>query len=193
MNCVQSKVEIEDIIKKSRFISMLISCQTENDALQQLSYQYQQHPNSSHIVYAYRIKSTTKIITRFNDAGEPSGTAGKPIFLHLEGKDLINLICIVVRYYGGIKLGAGGLTRAYGNMAKKAIAASSISEFIEYTEFKLALEYNQLQKFEYHLAKLKGVIINQVFSENINLVIKIPEKNLNLLQDTFQTSRILKV
>ena len=96
MNCVQSKAEVEDIIKKSRFIGMLIPCQSENVALQQLSYQYQQHPNSSHIVYAYRIKSTTKIITRFNDAGEPSGTAGKPIFIHLEGKDLINLICIVL-------------------------------------------------------------------------------------------------
>lgn len=193
MNCVQSKVEVEDIIKKSRFIGMLIPCQSENVALQQLSYQYQQHPNSSHIVYAYRIKSTTKIITRFNDAGEPSGTAGKPIFIHLEGKDLINLICIVVRYYGGIKLGAGGLTRAYGNMAKKVIAASSMSEFIEYTEFKLELEYNQMQKFEYHLAKLKGLIISQIFSEHINLVIKIPEQNQNLLQDTFQTSKILKV
>jgi len=78
-------------------------------------------------------------------------------------------------------------------MAKKVIAASSMSEFIEYTEFKLELEYNQMQKFEYHLAKLKGLIISQIFSEHINLVIKIPEQNQNLLQDTFQTSKILKV
>ncbi len=193
MNCVKSTVEIEDIIKKSRFIGMLFPCQSENEALQLINQQHQQHPNASHIVYAYRIKSTTKIITRFNDAGEPSGTAGKPIFIHLKGKDLINLICIVARYYGGIKLGAGGLTRAYGNTAKKAIAASSISEFIEYTEFKIELEYNQMQKFEYHLAKLKGVIINQEFSENISLVIKIPEQNQNLLLNLFQSSSILKV
>ncbi len=193
MNCVKSTVEIEDIIKKSRFIAMLIPCQSENEALLQLNQQHQQHSNASHVVYAYRIKSTTKIITRFNDAGEPSGTAGKPIFIHLEGKDLINLICIVVRYYGGIKLGTGGLTRAYGNTAKKAIVASSISKFIEYTEVKLELKYNQMQKFEYHLAKLKGTIINQEFSENINLVVKIPEQNQNLLENLFQTSIISRV
>jgi uncharacterized YigZ family protein len=193
MNCVKSTVEIEDIIKKSRFIGILIPCQSENEALLQLNQQHQQHPNASHIVYAYRIKSVTKIITRFNDAGEPSGTAGKPIFLHLEGKDLINLICIVIRYYGGIKLGAGGLTRAYGNTAKKAIAASSISKFIKYTEFKLELEYKQMQNFEYHLTKLKGIILDQEFSENISLVIKIPEQNQNLLLNLFQSSSILKV
>jgi putative IMPACT (imprinted ancient) family translation regulator len=70
-------------------------------------------------------------VCRFYDAGEPSGTAGKPVFKYIEGHDLINILCVVVRYFGGIKLGAGGLTRAYGNTAKLAIAAAAVVEYIE--------------------------------------------------------------
>lgn len=186
MKCISSVIEIEDVIKKSRFIGLLIPCQSENEALQSLNQQYQQHSNASHVAFAYRIRSTSTIITRFHDAGEPSGTAGKPIFQYLEGHDLINIICIVIRYYGGIKLGAGGLTRAYGNTAKKAIEKSSITEFIEYTEIKLQLNYNQMQNFEYHLAKWDGSIIKKEFSENIDLVIKIPEFNAPSLTEMFK-------
>lgn len=187
MKRVTSIVEIEDTIKKSRFIGMLIPCQTETEAIQYLNQQHQQHANASHIAFAYRIKSATGITIRFHDAGEPSGTAGKPIFQYLEGNNLINIMCIVIRYYGGIKLGAGGLTRAYGNTAKKAIKNSSISQFIEYTEIKLKLNYNQMQNFEYQLAKLDGTIIKKEFSENINLLVKIPEFNSTFLTNLFKT------
>jgi len=175
MYCVKNSVQIEDIIKKSRFIGILIPCQTENEAIQQLNSLQQQYPDASHLVFAYRIQTTKGIVTRFHDAGEPSGTAGKPVFQHLAGKDLINLLCVVVRYFGGVKLGAGGLTRAYSNTAKKAIEASTISEYIEYTHIKFTLDYNQMQNFEYQLKKFEGVIIKQDFTENIQLLIKIPE------------------
>ena len=186
MHCVKTTVTIEDTIKKSRFIGILIPCQTENDALQQLNLLHQSHPNASHIVFAYRIKSPKGIIMRFHDAGEPSGTAGKPVFQHIEGKDLINILCIVIRYFGGIKLGAGGLTRAYGNTAKKVIEASGITEYIEYAQVKLTLDYKQMQNFEYQLKKLDGVIVKQVFSENINLLVKLPEKHLTVLTEQFK-------
>jgi uncharacterized YigZ family protein len=104
--------ETEELIKKSRFIGHISPCSSEQDALLFIRQLYQQHPNASHIVYAYRVQSPDGLICRFNDAGEPSGTAGKPIFQHLEGKQLINLVVAVIRYFGGVKLGAGGLTRA---------------------------------------------------------------------------------
>lgn len=187
MHCVKTTATIEDTIKKSRFISILIPCQTEKEALQNISQFHQQHPNANHIVFAYRIKSANGIIMRMHDAGEPSGTAGKPVYQHLEGKDLINILCIVVRYFGGIKLGAGGLTRAYSNASKKAIDASIVTEYIEYAEVKLELEYNQMQHFEYQLAKLDGEIIQQDYSDNIKLTIKIPEKNKTNLMDFFES------
>ncbi len=178
MYCVKTTQTIEDVIKKSRFIGLLIPCQTESEAIQNLQSLQQHYADASHLVFAYRIKSPKGIVTRFHDAGEPSGTAGKPVFQHLAGKDLINLLCVVVRYYGGIKLGAGGLTRAYSNAAKKVIEASQVVEFIEYTEVKLTLEYNKLQNFEYQLKKFDGVIVSQEFSENIALTVKLPEGRL---------------
>ena len=118
---------------------------------------------------------------RFHDAGEPSGTAGKPVFQHLEGKNLINVLIVVIRYFGGIKLGAGGLTRAYGNTAKKVIGACTLTEYIDYTEIKLELDYKQMQHFEYQLEKLGGTIMQQDFTEKISLLIKIPVENLSIL------------
>ncbi len=185
MYCVKKSVQIEDIIKKSRFIGLLIPCQTENEAIQQLNHLQQQYPDASHLVFAYRIQTAKGIVTKFHDAGEPSGTAGKPVFQHLAGKDLINLLCVVIRYFGGVKLGAGGLTRAYSNTAKKAIEASTVSKHIEYIDIKFTLDYNQMQNFEYQLKKFKGLIIKQVFTENIQLLIRIPESKATEFSQLF--------
>ncbi len=187
MHCVKTKVTIEDTIKKSRFIGILTPCLSEQEVLNHLNHFHQQHPNASHIVFAYRIKSTRGIVMKFHDAGEPSGTAGKPVYQHLEGKNLVNVLCVVIRYFGGIKLGAGGLTRAYGNTAKKVIEASQITEYIEYAEVQLELEYKQMQLLKYQLEKLDGMILKQDFSENINLIIKIPKKNLDILTEKFKS------
>jgi putative IMPACT (imprinted ancient) family translation regulator len=108
MFCVKSKYTIEDTIKKSRFIGIILPCSDENDVLINLKQLYQQYPDASHIAYAYRVKTDGGIIYRFHDAGEPTGTAGKPIFQHLDGKDLVNCLVAVIRYFGGVKLGAGG-------------------------------------------------------------------------------------
>jgi uncharacterized YigZ family protein len=184
--CVKTTQTIEDTIKKSRFIGIIMSCQTEKQVLQHLNQLHHAHPNASHIVFAYRIKSSNRLVMRFHDAGEPSGTAGKPVFQHLEGKNLINVLIVVIRYFGGIKLGAGGLTRAYGNTAKKVIEACTMTEYIDYAEIKQELEYKQMQHFEYQLEKLGGTIIEQGFAEKISLLVKIPEKNLSILLEQFK-------
>jgi putative IMPACT (imprinted ancient) family translation regulator len=88
---------------------------------------------------------------------------------------------VVIRYFGGTKLGAGGLTRAYGNTAKKVIEACTMAEYIDYTEIKLELDYKQMQHFEYQLEKLGGTIMQQGFAEKISLLIKIPVENLSVL------------
>ena len=186
MHCVKSTVTIEDTIKKSRFIGIVIPCQSEKEIMQCLSQQHQSHPSASHIAFAYRIKTAKGIISRFNDAGEPSGTAGKPIYQHIEGnKNLINCLCMVIRYFGGIKLGAGGLTRAYGNTAKKAIDACSLNNYIEYAKIRIELDYKQMQNFEYQLKKLGGVIVKQDFSEKISLLVKLPEECIITLTEQF--------
>lgn len=181
MRIVVQTCEVEEIIKKSRFIGIISPCQSEPEALLLIKDLHLRYPDASHIVYAYRIQSPDGLICRFHDAGEPSGTAGKPIFQHLEGKQLINLIVVVIRYFGGVKLGAGGLTRAYGNVAKQVIEAADLIDYVEFAELRLSLEYSQLQALEYQLKKLDGSIVGQDFSDTVNLRIKIPKSNLPAL------------
>lgn len=186
MKIVVRVSEYQEIIKKSRFIGIIAPCQSEADALQLLNQLHLKHPNASHIVYAYRIQSVEGLICRFHDAGEPGGTAGKPIFQHLEGKQLINLVVAVIRYFGGIKLGAGGLTRAYGNIAKQVIELAEIIDYIEMADLTLTLGYDQLQRLEYQLKKLNGELVQQNFAEQVKNQIKIPKQHLAELVAVFQ-------
>lgn len=185
MKLVVKTFETEELIKKSRFIGIISPCASESAALAFLKQLHEIHPNASHIVYAYRIQSADGLICRFHDAGEPSGTAGKPIFQHLEGKQLINLLIAVIRYFGGVKLGAGGLTRAYSNLAKQVIDCAELIDFVEFTELNLILDYSQLQSLEYHLKKLDGAIVSQIFAEQVQTQIKIPKQNLASLMANF--------
>lgn len=179
---VKSGQKVEDTIKKSRFIGVILPCENEREVTANLRQLHDLHPNASHIAFAYRIKTDKGFIIRFNDAGEPGGTAGKPIFQHIEGKDLINVLIAVIRYFGGIKLGAGGLTRAYGNTAKQAVEAAQVSSYVEQVSVKVVLDYKQMQNFDYQLKKLQGVILQQNFAEQVQLLIRLPADNFDALK-----------
>ena len=185
MYCVKSRQVIEEIIKKSRFIGVIVPCVSENEVLLNLKQLHDEHPNASHIAYAYRFKTDHGLIYRFHDAGEPTGTAGKPIFQHIEGKELINLLIAVIRYFGGIKLGAGGLTRAYGNTAKQVIEAAEIGAYVELVNIPLTLDYKQMQPLEYLLKKLDGHILQQDFAEQVRLIIQLPAEQMDTLLQSF--------
>ncbi len=178
MHCVKSEQTIEDMIKKSRFIGFIAPCENEVTAVNLLQQLHQQHTSASHIAFAYRFKTEKGILYRFHDAGEPSGTAGKPIFQHLEGKDLVNVLIAVIRYFGGIKLGTGGLTRAYGNTAKKVIEVAEVFPFVATTTLQVELDYKQLQQLEYQLQKFQGKILHKEFSDTIKLTINLPTDHI---------------
>jgi len=98
---------------------------------------------------------------------------------------LINLLIIVIRYFGGIKLGAGGLTRAYGNTAKQVIEAAEISAYVEMASIPLTLDYKQMQPLEYLLKKLDGQILKQDFAEQVRLIIQLPAEQVDTLLQSF--------
>ncbi len=175
MLSVNAETAIEEQIKKSRFLGFITPCQSESEAKIYIESLRTQHQAANHIVFSYKIKTEKGLVCRFYDDGEPSGTAGKPIFNYIEGNDLINTLVVVVRYFGGIKLGAGGLTRAYGNTAKQVIEAANISEYIQYAHIKFTLDYNQFQNFEYQLKKHSGTIVDKQFAGQINCLVQIPE------------------
>jgi uncharacterized YigZ family protein len=185
MNCVKAAHTLEYVIKKSRFIGIIMPCATENDVLAQLKQLHSDYPDASHIVYAYRLQTDSGISYRFHDAGEPTGTAGKPVFQQLDGNGLINVLLVVVRYFGGVKLGAGGLTRAYGKTAKQVIDEAQTFPYIEWASVPLTLAYNQLQPLEYLLKKLDGRIVEQDFAGQIRVLVALPAMQVETLRAAF--------
>ena len=182
---VTESCTFEDMIKKSRFISVILPCASADLVLPLLKILHTEHAQANHIAYAYRIKTNTGIIYRFHDAGEPTGTAGKPIFQYLEGKNIINVLVVVIRYFGGVKLGAGGLTRAYGQMAKQVIEASTLHPYIEMTTVHFILDYDKFQSFEYELKKVNGHIVEQDFAGQIHLTVTLPLEKQSDLESKF--------
>lgn len=103
----------------------------------------------------------------------------------MEGKQLINVLVAVIRYFGGVKLGAGGLTRAYGNTARQVIEAAEIIEYVEFATLELNLDYKQISMLEYQLKKLDGQIIKQDFSGQVKVLISLPATHLKTIQAMF--------
>ena len=183
---IQQAAQIEYEVKKSRFISAIMPCSTEQQALQQLRTLASENPTANHLAFAWRIRQVDCMINeRCHDAGEPSGTAGRPILNPLEGNGLINTVVGVIRYFGGVKLGTGGLTRAYGNAAKMAIEAATLVPWVEMTQLSLTIDYAELQSLQYQLKKSNGEIVQQQFNEQVDVVISLPAKEKDQIEQQF--------
>ncbi len=126
-------------IKKSKFIGYAFFCEDVNDANKFLADIRAEHKKATHVCFAYVINSNEKA----SDDGEPQGTAGIPILEIIKKRKLTNVLVIVVRYFGGIKLGAGGLVRAYGEGATLALNSAGTANLIEATEFSVSLNYGE--------------------------------------------------
>lgn len=168
----------EQTINKSRFIAMALQCATEREIGAALRAFAAQHQNAHHLAYAFRIKTEQGIVQRFSDAGEPSGTAGMPVLKLIEGRDLINICVAVIRYYGGINLGTGGLARAYGGTAKMALDSAQIADFVEVQTIAITIHYNQMDAVTRALSKCNGSILNKVFNEQVALEITLPKNEV---------------
>ncbi len=164
----------EQTINKSRFYAGAAHCETEREVglfLRQLA---AQHQNAHHLAYAFRIKTADGIIPRFSDAGEPSGTAGKPIIQMLEARDLIYVAVGVIRYYGGVNLGTGGLARAYGGTAKMALDAATIIPFVEMSALSVSVHYNQVDALTRLVLQLKGKVLDKKFDQTVQVKVSLP-------------------
>ena len=164
----------EQTITKSRFLAMAMPCADEREVGAALRAFAAQHPTAHHLAYAFRLKTAHGIVPRFSDAGEPSGTAGMPVLKLIEGRDLINVCVAVIRYYGGINLGTGGLARAYGGTAKLALDAAKTMAFVEMKNYPLTITYKQMDMMSSVLAKCNGNIVTKAFNEQIDLIVSLP-------------------
>ena len=145
----------EHIEKKSRFIGQAWPVRTEEEAREILEKTRKEYWDASHNVYAYRIKpvGASSEILKFSDDGEPGGTAGKPCLDVLVGEDVMNVLVIVTRYFGGTLLGTGGLVRAYTKGAQIALAAAGKIQIENYQECILSMDYTYLARMQYLIGK----------------------------------------
>ena len=190
MNCFKSISIQEQTIQKSRFIGYTFTGETKQDIFRQLQLIAKEHPHASHLAYAYQLKSEHGFEPYYSDAGEPSGTAGKPLLQLIDAHQIVGGGIGVIRYYGGINLGTGGLTRAYGGTGKLALSHSVIVPYIEYIKLKLIINYNELDNYIHVIDSMNGSILDKVFDEKISLSIKLPKVNLEKLKTRFPMTEI---
>ncbi len=144
----------------------------------------QEHPKARHFVYAYRyLNDFDQIVENCSDDGEPRGTSGKPTLNVLAGNELINCAIIIVRYFGGVKLGTGGLVRAYSSSANLAISNSALHKYEKLETVFLNLEYALLSKLEYLLENLEIKIIEKEFQDNVVLTLSLTSEQLDRLKN----------
>lgn len=162
----------EKVIEKSRFLAYAKHAESEEEARAALAQVCALHPLATHVCYAF-IADKAGNLQRFSDAGEPQGTAGMPILGVLKAQDLRETLVAVVRYFGGIKLGAGGLTRAYAGSASAALAAASICNFEMCEELALSVEYADVNAA---LRFLEGKeVLSKTFSERAEFTVAVRE------------------
>lgn len=179
MNCNYKTVleygEKEIVINKSRFIGSSKAVNSEEEALEFIEMVKTKYKDATHNVYAYMIGENSNV-QRFSDDGEPSGTAGIPILELIKKEGLKNIVIVSTRYFGGIKLGGGGLIRAYTQSGKSALEASKIVDMIIFDELLVKIDYNSYGKIENYLLNEKYPIKDVNFDANVNISIYIELK-----------------
>ena len=181
------------IINKSKFIGLSFIITTRDSALEKIKCLQSAHPSCSHIAYAYQTYSGNSIEPYFNDAGEPSGTAGKPLLNILENQNIVNTCLAVVRYYGGINLGTGGLARAYSKAGMLALKRSKVSDFTLNNYYLLSFKYSMLDSITHVVYSNNGSIIDKQFTEEIQLKVKITPKGVQEIVARFPLINIEEI
>ena len=177
----------EIIVNRSRFICYLAPC-TSIDACKVFVREIQQlHPQASHHCYAYvSERANSSQFYGFSDDGEPSGTAGRPMLSVLQGHGVGEVCAVVVRYFGGTKLGTGGLQRAYGGSVRQALTLLTSKIKIAMVSRTLACQYTQINDVLHVIKKSKGLVVEQDFSGEIELLVSVPQDNLEQIEQQIQ-------
>ena len=167
---IHKEGEVTYEVDKSKFIAFGKAVEDEKDVANYIDRVKESHPGANHYVHAYVI-GKDGYAQRSNDDGEPSGTAGKPILELLKQEKVVDSVIVVARYFGGIKLGAGGLIRAYSKSARMLMDKSGIATMEKFIHVKIPFEYHLWGKGENLLHQQKGFyLMNIEYSQNITVI-----------------------
>lgn len=153
-------------IEKSKFITYLKRVFSEVEAKEYITSIQKLHPNATHHCYAFLIGEHNEI-QRSNDNGEPSGTAGVPMLESLKKNHMQDIVAVTIRYFGGIKLGAGGLIRAYSKSVSQALSNAKITQKVAMKQYQLNFTYDMIGKLEYYFNEHNITIIDKTYEIDV--------------------------
>jgi len=178
----------ETIVTRSRFICYLYPCASPEEAKAQIKNLQRLHPQANHHCYAFLSgKPGDSQKYGFSDDGEPSGTAGKPMLAVLQGSDVGQICAVVVRYFGGTKLGTGGLQRAYGGSVRQALTFLATKTKIPMVYKTLACQYTQVNDILHMLEQMGGEVLQQDYTDSVFFTLALPNEKLSQIQKQLTT------
>jgi len=190
MQFVQNEFNDTLEIKKSKFITHIFPYSDFKTVMERLK---AEHPKARHFVYAYRyINEFDQIVENSSDDGEPKGTSGKPTLSVLAGVDIINTAVIVVRYFGGIRLGTGGLVKAYSDAVNLVLKSTDLKKYVKLEYKSLDIEYSLLSQVEYFIKNCDITVKEKIFDTKIRLILEASNEEFSKLSDSLSRDCILK-
>lgn len=185
---IEKENSAEIVEKKSRFIANIYNVESKEEAEEKIKQIKKKYYDAKHHCFAFSIIEENGITQKSSDDGEPSGTAGAPILNIIKSNNLQNVVIIVTRYFGGILLGTGGLTRAYSEAAGKVVEQSELIQKEPGMEVELEIDYNDNEKFKYYCQKNNINIIKIEYTENILYKIELNEKEYKKIEERNKTN-----
>jgi uncharacterized YigZ family protein len=165
-------------VKQSKFIAHLIPHNLYEETLKKLK---DEHPKARHFVVAYRyLNEFNQIVEYSSDDGEPKGTSGKPSLMVLQGADIINTAVIIVRYFGGTKLGTGGLVRAYSDAVNLVLESAKLFTYVEKIQKTIEIAYADIRFIEYEASLFDVEIVEKRFENMCIYTIEATRNNVEL-------------
>ena len=169
---VFSERESEKIIEKSRFITYSAHAESEEEARAFIAKIRSKHSLATHVCFAF-VADKTGNLQRFSDDGEPQGTAGMPILEVLKNKKLFETVVAVVRYFGGVKLGAGGLVRAYSSSAAENLDGADIRSLEMCKEYQITVDYTGIDGVQKYLATNECELLYTDYGEKVGFIVAV--------------------
>ena len=177
---IKQRASDEFVEKKSRFIGYIAPVETEEDAIAFVNEIRTKHRDATHNVYAYSLRAGQ--IKRASDDGEPSGTGGVPMLNVLGGNGLVDVCCVVTRYFGGTLLGVGGLVRAYTEGAKIAVAAGGIKTMAESADVLIRCDYGLYGKVEHYINEHGILVVNSDFGADVAVTVRLRTEDVSAFE-----------
>jgi uncharacterized YigZ family protein len=176
-------IRIENVVVNSRFIATVGRADTVNDAKAFIHAVRDDMPDAAHHVHAFKVGYGSSITEGMTDDGEPSGTSGPPILAVLRGADIGNIVIVVTRYFGGTKLGTGGLVRAYGGAAKDALALLPVEMKVEKRTIGVTVPYSFYERLKLVMEEHRAEIDDETFAADVTVYAQVPVNQLNALAE----------